>query len=172
MKTKLVAAFFAVAFTVTGLFAGAAYAFGDKFEGSMINAMKEGRFGRGPWRGMFRDRIARELNLTPEQKAQIEQIIESEKPNVRPLVLQLAEHRKQLKALGQDGNFNEAQVRAIAQQQGQTMTELIVIKERTQSRIFAVLTPEQREKAAQMRERVEQRFKEHMAENGFNPEKQ
>ena len=172
MKTKLVAAFFAIAFTVTGLFAGAAYAFGDKIEGSMVNAMKEGRFGRGPWRGMFRDRIARELNLTPEQKAQIEQIIQSEKPNIRPLVQQLAEHHKQLKALGQDGNFNEAQVRAIAQQQGQTMAELIVVKERIQSRIFAVLTPEQRQKAAQMREQIEQRFKEHMTEGGFNPEKQ
>lgn len=172
MKTKLLAAFFAVAFTVTGLFAGAAYAIGGSNHGSMFSALTDGPMSRGPWRHLFRDRIARELNITPEQKAQIEQIIKSEKPNIRPLVQQLAQYHKQLKTLGQDGNFNEAQVRAIAQQQGQTMAELIVVKERIQSRIFGVLTPEQRQKAAQMREQFEQRFKEHMTENGFNPEKQ
>lgn len=172
MKTKLLAAAFAVTFVVAGLFAGAAYAISKNTDTPMFQALKQGRFGRGFGRHNFREMIARELNLTAEQKTQIEQIIESEKTNIKPLVQQLAEHRRQLKALGTDGTFNEAQVRAIAQQQGQTMSEMIVVKERIQSRIFAVLTPEQRTKATQMRERFEQRIHDGLAEQGFATDKQ
>jgi Spy/CpxP family protein refolding chaperone len=71
---------------------------------------------------------------------------------MKPLVLKLKAGREQLCALPK-GQFDEAKVRAIAKGQADIITELIVDKERMKSRIYAVLTPEQRTKVEQMREK-------------------
>lgn len=135
----------AVTLALTAAFGGVAYATGRD---------------NGPSRfmGFFLRRMAAELNLTEEQQTQIRQILESERATVEPLMKQLKAGHDQLRTLGTDGIFNEVQVRTIAQQQAQAMTELIVAKERTKARIAAVLTPEQRERAKQMLERFHQRL--------------
>ncbi len=136
----------ALTLAVTGAFGSVAYAAGRD---------------HGPGRflaGFFVKRMAAELNLTEDQQAQIRQILEAERAAVEPLMKQLKAGRDQLRTLGADGFFNEAQVRVIAQQQAQAMTELIVSKERAKARIAAVLTPEQRERAKQIMERFRQRM--------------
>ena len=60
------------------------------------------------------------------------------------------------------GDFNESQARAFAQKQTQIMNDLIVEKQRTKSQIYAVLTPEQRQKALQLMQQREQRHQERM----------
>ena len=60
------------------------------------------------------------------------------------------------------GQFNEEQVRSLAANQAQTITELLVAKERVKAKVYAVLTPEQRKQADTMLERFESRF-----ERGF-----
>ena len=54
------------------------------------------------------------------------------------------------------------QARAFAQKQTQIMNDLIVEKQRTKSQIYAVLTPEQRQKALQLMQQREQRHQERM----------
>ena len=71
---------------------------------------------------------------------------------MKPLVQQLKAGRDQLDALRKSGPFDEAKVRSIAKGQADTLIELIVAKERMKSRIYAVLTPEQRTKAEELRE--------------------
>ncbi len=132
-------------FILTGVLGGVAYAAGRDRD--------PGRF-----MGFFIQRMAAQLGLSEEQQTRIRQIMEEERATAEPLMRQLKAVHDQLRPLGNDGVFNEAQVRVLAQQQAQTMTELIVAKERTKARVAAVLTPEQRERAKQMLERFHQRM--------------
>ena len=108
-------------------------------------------------------RIARRLDLTDAQQTRVKAILEAERQNVAPLFAQAAKNRQQLHEATANGKFDEAQVRAIAAQQAQTMTELIVAKERVKSKIYnEVLTPEQRTKADQLMQRMEGHFRDRM----------
>ncbi|HZS09494.1 MAG TPA: Spy/CpxP family protein refolding chaperone [Blastocatellia bacterium] len=112
----------------------------------------------------FLDRASVFLGLTDAQEEQIKAILAAEKPTVEPLVRQLAANRKALNEATGGGNFNEAEVKAIAARQGETLAALIVEKEKVKTQVFGVLTPEQRQKAEQFRERIEQRIREHFSE--------
>jgi periplasmic protein CpxP/Spy len=104
------------------------------------------------------DRISSRLDLTTEQKAQVNSIIDAERTTVEPLFAGLATNWQQMRAATKGGQFNEEQVRALAANQAQTITELIVAKERVKAKVYAVLTPEQRTKADEMLERFESRL--------------
>jgi len=93
------------------------------------------------------------LHLTDAQKTQIHTIISEERAKMKPLFQQLKAGRDELKALRKSGTFDEAKVRSIAKGQADTIIELIVTKERIKSKVYAVLTPEQRTKAQELREK-------------------
>jgi periplasmic protein CpxP/Spy len=103
--------------------------------------------------GQFMGRMARHLELTDAQKSEIKSIIESEKPTIEPIVKQLAQIRKDMRAATKGGAFDEELVRALASQQAQFLAELIVSRERIQSKIYSLLTPEQKEKMEQSHQR-------------------
>jgi protein CpxP len=100
----------------------------------------------------FGFRFLEKLNLTDRQKDQVHSIINEERPKIKPLVQNLKAGRDQLSTLRKSGPFDEAKVRAVAKGQADILTELIVEKERVKSKIYAVLTPEQRARAEQLRE--------------------
>ncbi len=114
---------------------------------------------RGGWEpGMMHHRflgyLAYRLQLTDAQKAEIKSMWQAEKPTAMPLIQQLADGRKQMLALTANGQFDEAKVRALANQQSQTLAQLIVEKTKLESQIYnKVLTPEQRTKAEEMRQK-------------------
>ena len=122
----------------------------------------------GPGNMVFGHRmgwIARKLDLTDAQKTQIQSMIQAERPNFAPLVKQLAANHEQLLVATRGGSFDEAQVRTLANQQAQTLAELMVIRERVISKVYnTVLTPDQKTKAdtlrQQMFERMSQKFQE------------
>jgi Spy/CpxP family protein refolding chaperone len=95
-------------------------------------------------------RMAHDLNLTAEQLTQVKAIFDAQRTVVEPLMKQMGDYRKQLDTATANGQFNEEQVRAIAQQQAQTAAQLTVETERTKSKVYNILTPEQRELAQQM----------------------
>jgi periplasmic protein CpxP/Spy len=101
---------------------------------------------------------AHRLDLTEAQQAQMKDIMTKEKPALKPLLLQLAQTRHQMRQLEEGENFNEAQVRALATQQSQAMTELIVQKARIESEMLQVLTPDQKTKFKEMMDKHEQRM--------------
>ena len=98
------------------------------------------------------------LDLTDAQQAQAKDIMAKEKPTLQPLFQQLAQTRHQLRQFEEGGTFDEAQVRAIAGQQAQTLTELTVQKARIEAELVKILTPEQKAKLTQMMDRREQRM--------------
>ena len=98
----------------------------------------------------------KELNLTDAQKKEMFSIRLEERAKIKPLVQKLKAGRDQLRALPM-GQFDEAKVRAVAKGQEDIRTELIVEKQRMKSRIYGVLTQEQRAKVEQMREKWKSR---------------
>ena len=98
----------------------------------------------------------KKLNLTDAQKKEMFSIRLEERAKLKPLVQKLKAGRDQLHALPK-GQFDEANVRAIAKGQADIITELIVEKQRMKSRIYAVLTQEQRAKVEQMHEKWKSR---------------
>jgi protein CpxP len=96
------------------------------------------------------DHIARELNLTDSQKAQVKPLFEAGINTIAPLHAKLEDVHKQLEAATENGQFDEAQVRALANQQAQLQADMIVEHERMKSKIFSLLTAEQRAKATEM----------------------
>ena len=123
----------------------------------------EGASGWGGHRHGHMGFMARELNLTDAQKQQVKTIMESDRASMHPLMQQLAENRKAMLAVTANGAFDQAKVQAIANQQSQAMAQLMVQKASIQHQIYTtVLTPDQRTKADQMREkqmaRIDQRL--------------
>ncbi len=114
----------------------------------------------GKWKGHHRHfgrhhghfALWRKLNLTDAQRSQIKTIVSEERPKMKPLFQQLQAGREQLNALIKSGSFDEAKVQSIAKGQAATLADMIVEKQRMKSRIYAVLTPEQRARAEKLRE--------------------
>ena len=96
--------------------------------------------------------LTRRLDLTDTQQQQVKSLMEAQKPVVQPLFQQLMAQHQQMVAATQNGQFDQAKVQAIASQQAQVIANLIVVKEQTHSRIYALLTPDQRTKFDQMRQ--------------------
>ena len=99
--------------------------------------------------------LARKLDLTDTQRAQVKTIWVAERPTVIPLLRQLVNQCGSLSSATTDGTFDEAKARAIADQQASTLSQLLVERQRHISKIYnEVLTPEQRIKADQLHEHM------------------
>jgi periplasmic protein CpxP/Spy len=109
------------------------------------------------------------LDLTDAQQTQIKDILAKEKPTVDPLMQQLVQGYQQMQQFEQAGAFDEAKVRAIANQQSQTMTELMVQKTRIKSELMAVLTPDQKDKMAKLEARRTARLQKHLQQGQVAP---
>ncbi len=124
--------------------------------------------GHGRHGGWMLQRMASELNLTDAQQAQIKNILQSEKSKIQPLRQQLRQNRLD-QSSNMTGNFDEAQVRAYANKQAQLVADLTVERERTKSQIFAVLTPDQRQKALAWMQQHRQYRRHRMQRNSQSP---
>jgi protein CpxP len=102
------------------------------------------------------------LDLTDAQQAQMKSIMTKEKPTIQPLMEQLKQAHQQMRQLEQSGTFDEAKVRAVAAQQAQTMTDLIVEKARAKSEMMQVLTADQKAKLQKIESRHAQRMTNHL----------
>ncbi|MEQ1603765.1 MAG: Spy/CpxP family protein refolding chaperone [Pyrinomonadaceae bacterium] len=117
-------------------------------------------FGHGP--GRHRGGIGmalRGLDLTDEQKAKVKEITDAAKTTVEPLMEQTRANHERIRALGTDGKFDHVQVEALAAEQGNLTAKLIVEKGKVKAQIFALLTDEQKAKAATMHSKFEEKFK-------------
>ncbi len=94
--------------------------------------------------------MAKQLNLTDAQKAQIKTIMQSQRTTMRPLMLQMTQNRQAMLTATSSGAFDQAKVQAIATQQAQVMSQMTVLKAQLRSQIYnTVLTADQKAKADQ-----------------------
>ncbi len=96
--------------------------------------------------------MARELNLTDAQKAQVKQIFQANKATGLPLMQQMAANKKAMLEATVNGSYDQAKIQQLANQQAQLMSQLIVQKQAIRHQIYTqVLTPDQRAKAEELR---------------------
>jgi Spy/CpxP family protein refolding chaperone len=117
--------------------------------------------GFGRHCGWMLKHMAKQLNLTEAQQTQIKGIMADEKTKIKPMMQQLRQN-EQAQNANVNGTFDEAQTQAFANKQSQLMASLIVEKQRIRSEVFAVLTPEQRQKAQELMQERQQRRQERM----------
>ena len=114
-------------------------------------------FGGRPGMGM----ALRGLNLTDDQKAKVKEIMEANKTTLQPVMQSLRDTHKKMEEITANGAFDEAQVQALATEQGNLTAKMIVARERVKSQVFAILTDEQKAKAAQMKADWKQKMHDH-----------
>jgi len=122
--------------------------------GATVLALAQGHRGQG---GSMHggpqemvEHISRELNLTEAQKAQFKTTMEAQHAVAEQRHAKLDEIRKQIEAATANGQFDEAQVRPLANQQAQLMSDQTVDHLRMHAQLYSLLTPEQRTKADQL----------------------
>lgn len=100
--------------------------------------------------GVFVRRVERQLNITDAQREQIKTILKTEQPTIEALAARVREEQQQLHA---SDIFDEARVRAFAQEHVSTTEDVLVEREKIRTEIMQVLTPDQRKQAEQIRRR-------------------
>jgi periplasmic protein CpxP/Spy len=105
---------------------------------------------RGPHGGGFGGpgMTLRGLDLTDSQKAQVKQIMTSEKPTLGPLVQQEMQNHQQMTALVRGGGFEETKAQPIAAQEAQIHSQIVMERAKIEAQIYQLLTPEQKTKLA------------------------
>lgn len=94
-------------------------------------------------------RMANHLNLSADQRAQVQQILAGAKQEAAPLRQQMQQNRKALHDAIKSGN--DAQIDQITRAEAPVKAQLAAIRARAMGKIYATLTPEQKAKADHMR---------------------
>lgn len=121
--------------------------------------MHHHEFGRH--RGAMMEFFGDYLNLSDAQRAQMKTILHKDFAAMKPLMQQERQIRQQLRQY-EEGTFDEAKVRALANQGVQAKVELTVQHARTRNEMFQVLTPDQQAKLKEFEANRETRMQQHM----------
>ena len=114
-----------------------------------------GGHGKGEGHGDMLEHMSRALNLSDEQKTQVKAIMDSTESTASGIHAKLDDVHQQLGAATANGQFDEAQVRTLANQQAQLEADMTVEHFRAMSKVFSILTPEQRVKAEALHKHME-----------------
>ena len=113
-----------------------------------------------------------QLNLTDDQKAQIKQIFQAEKPNMKPLMQQEHAARMQMIQLITSGTFEQAKVAAVAAQESQVHMQMEVEHAKMASQIYQLLSSDQKAKVADIIAQHQQRMQQRMQNKEQAPSEQ
>lgn len=163
-----------LAITLTAL--GAIFVVGQTGgkDGPPKRGFGHGRHGQfGPRGGMMEGRLFRQLDLTDAQKEQLKAIRTAAREDSKTYRSQLMENHKKLAELGTDGVFDQAAVEAVASQQADLHKQMIIQREKVKAQMFAVLTPEQKAKFAELKQNFTEKMKARMEKfkERFNQQK-
>lgn len=114
--------------------------------------MGEGRMHHGTHRDGPMMHL-RALGLTEAQQDQIFKIHHDSVPAMREQMKQVRKARLELRQLAMADKFDEGKARQLADQQAKAMANMAVMRAQTAHRVRQVLTPEQRQKMDEMRNR-------------------
>jgi Spy/CpxP family protein refolding chaperone len=105
--------------------------------------------------------LAKSLNLTDDQKAQMKTIMEKNHTTLKPLMQQSHQIEQQLRQYV-EGPYDETKVRTLATQKAQIEVELTVAHTRVHNQVYQLLTPDQQAKVKEMEANHEARMQKHM----------
>ena len=134
-------------------------------EGPMGMPHMRGRHGDGILGALGLDprpieRMANSLDLTPQQQGKVTEIIATVRPEMRKLSQDVATESRRLRDLDPADAKYAAQSAESAKKIGELSGRLAQQSADLRAKVWQVLTPEQRAKAAAMREKMQQRMQE------------
>ena len=97
------------------------------------------------------EKMAVILDLTEQQKGQLKTLFEKKWQDRQSMRTKMEASRETLREYKQGNTFDESEFRAMAQKHADLKTEMMVQQAKTRQQIFAVLTPEQQQKAEKLR---------------------
>jgi Spy/CpxP family protein refolding chaperone len=124
--------------------------------------------GQHQWHAHHHD-FWKALNLTDAQRQQLHQMLQNDKSANKSLMVNLVNAQKALhEAIVKNPN-DETTIRSLSATVGSARTELTVARAKIRSQLVAILTPEQKEKLAQLDQKREARFQKRLDRlNGTN----
>jgi protein CpxP len=111
----------------------------------------------------------RQLNLTDDQKAQVKQIFQAEKPAMKPLMQQEHAAHMQMIQLITSGTFEQSKAAAIAAQESQIHMQMEIAHAKMASQIYQLLSSDQKAKVADIIAQRQQRMQQHMQNKDQSP---
>jgi Spy/CpxP family protein refolding chaperone len=109
------------------------------------------------------------LNLTDAQQQQVHQLVDSNKPARKSLMLNLLNARKALQDAIAKNPTDETTIRSLSATVNNAKTELVVQRAKFRSQLVSILTPEQKQQLTQWDQKREARLQKHIDRlNGTN----
>ena len=153
MKQKLIVTTLAILLVAAGSLTANARNYGGGGYGPSDKS--EYGCGQNGWFGAHRqgrgEIVAEIIGLTEEQQEQIAAIREEERSSNEALREKLWDYKDQMREMTDAGTFDEKAIRAIAKEKAEVQAEMAVARARMQSRVHAIMTPEQQELAKNFR---------------------
>lgn len=98
-------------------------------------------------------RAFKHLDLTEAQRDQLFEIRHAQRPAMREKMKELRKTRQTLRELATAETYDAEQVRKAAEQQASVQADLIVMRTEAKQKMMQLLTPEQKQKLAEKRQR-------------------
>ncbi len=106
------------------------------------------------------ERMAALLNLTQAQRDQVKTIMTEAKQSAEPVRAQLKQNHEAIAAAVKANNTGD--IDRLSNNQGVLMGQLMAIHSKAFAKVYALLTPEQRQKADQMQDHFKSMFEHRM----------
>jgi len=142
MNNQLIAAVLIIMLAIGGVLASKALAFRGEGHGWKRDCQSER--DAGP-RHAWLERMAEVLDLTAEQRGQIEKVLASSREAHQALREKIRANHAALQAAGAPEGFDEAKIRTLTAEGGSLKAEMMVERAKTRQQIHALLTPEQQQ---------------------------
>lgn len=98
-------------------------------------------------------RFMRRLDLTDAQRDQVKNIFQEQAPAVRERMEAARKAQQELRSMALSPNFDSARARDLADTAAKAQADAAVLRAEGMSKVYALLTPEQRQKLEERRER-------------------
>jgi Spy/CpxP family protein refolding chaperone len=121
---------------------------------------RHGRFGAGHGPGAFP--LVRALDLTEAQREQVRSVMQRYEDQMSQAGKRLREAHDAQRAAIETVPVNEGLIRSTAQTLANAQTDMALLRARIHTDVWALLTPEQQEKATQLRAQRQTRLKERL----------
>jgi protein CpxP len=116
--------------------------------------------GRSGMMGRMGPSLLEQLQVSADQRSQIQNIFTDGRETIRPLIQQLREKHAALREVAQTQPFDETLVRSHAQEIADLQARLMVARAQLGNQFRAVLTDEQQARLAELRTQRLEKFRE------------
>lgn len=130
-------------------------------DGNPGGSQRAGHEGHGWHREGGMPRIFERLDLSQQQREQINQIMDEGKQARQERKKALWQNRKALRDQAMADTYDAQRVQELADQQAKLNAELTVMRTESFYRIYSVLTPDQKQKLAELKQQRKDRYRKH-----------